>query len=47
MGEINDLIGICGAIEGAVLSDPERRAAVAQVLPIYGDESVEDVNDFK
>jgi hypothetical protein len=47
MGEISDLIGIYGAIERAVVSDPERRAAVAQVLPIYGDETVEDVDEFK
>jgi hypothetical protein len=47
MGEISDLIGIYGAIEGAVLSDPERRAAVAQVLPIYGDARVQDVDDFR
>ena len=38
MGEITDLIGIYGAIEAAVISDAERRTAVAQVLPIYGDE---------
>jgi hypothetical protein len=47
MGEISDLIGIYGAIERAVISDPARRAAVAQVLPIYGDVSVEDVDEFK
>jgi hypothetical protein len=40
MGEISDLIGIYGAIEAAVISDPERRAAVANVLPIYGDDSL-------
>jgi hypothetical protein len=41
MGEISDLIGIYGAIEAAAISDPERRAAVANVLPIYGDDSLE------
>ena len=47
MGEITDLIGIYGAIEAAVISDAERRTAVAQVLPIYGDEAGNDVEDLK
>jgi hypothetical protein len=40
MGEISDLIGIYGAIEAAVINNPARRAAVAEVLPIYGDDTL-------
>jgi hypothetical protein len=47
MGEISDLIGLYGAIETAVVSDPERRTAVAQVLPVYGDVAGDDVDDLK
>jgi hypothetical protein len=35
MGEISDLIGIYGDIDAAVVSVPERREAVAQILPAY------------
>ena len=34
MGEITDLIGIYGGDQAAVISDAERRTAVAQVLPM-------------
>jgi hypothetical protein len=44
MGEISDLIGVYGDIDLAVVSFPERRAAVAQILPAY--ESEEAVGWF-
>ena len=45
MGEIRDLIGIHGAIDRAVADDPERRAAVSRLLPVYRDPDVRWFDD--
>src|SRR5688572_16613686 len=47
MGETRDLIGIYGAIDRAVATDPERRAAVSQLLPVYRDPDVQWFDEFE
>lgn len=46
MGELHDLIGIHGAIDRAVAADPERRASVSQLLPVYQRDGAPWFDDF-
>lgn len=46
MGEIEDLIGIYGAIDRAVAEDSERRAPVSRLLPPYRTAEVHWFDDF-
>ncbi|HEX2414747.1 MAG TPA: hypothetical protein VHJ37_05995 [Thermoleophilaceae bacterium] len=47
MAEIADLIGIYGAIDRAVVRDPNRRSAVSQLLPLYRQPGVQWFEEFE
>src|SRR4051812_38121209 len=49
MRETSDLVGIYGAVDVAVADagDPDRRAAVAQILPIYQEPDVHWFAEFE
>jgi hypothetical protein len=47
MGETRDLIGIYGAIDRAVESNPEIRPRVSRLLPVYRNEDVHWFEDFE
>ena len=47
MGETRDLIGIYGAVDRAAADDPETRARVARLLPLYLDPDLRWFDDFE
>jgi hypothetical protein len=47
MSELTDLVGIYGAIDRAVAESPERRAAVARLMPVYRDPDAQWFDEFE
>jgi hypothetical protein len=47
MSELADFVGIHGAVDRAVVADPARRAAVAQLLPLYQEPGVQWFDEFE
>jgi hypothetical protein len=47
MGELRELVGVHGAVDRAVAADPDRRADVARLLPIYRNPDARWFDEFE